>query len=219
MSIDASIQELAGDPAGGYVYAGSTDGIGVYRSHLSDGETWSPLTSIRDRVSSIGVAPSGIPLLVGIYAGGVARSDDHGMTFPAPWLNDAFITAVAADETGAYAAASRAGYRGVYVDRGDGGGFLPLGSFDVDTFVIWRLSLAPDGTPWIGTDRSGPFHWDGSEWQPTTDPVVAGGTVHSITFDPHDAGTVFLGMGDPAIRVLCRARPSLKDSAAVVTAA
>ena len=197
VNVDVSIEALAGDPAGGFVYAASKGGTSVFRSALSEGDRWTKLDPLDTPVSSIDVAPGGAPLLVGLFGAGVMRSDDRGENFGPDMLPSHYVTAVAASESGAYAAASRPAFRGVYVDRGDGAGYVPLGAFAVDTFLIWRLELGPDGTPWVGTNRRGPYRWDGSVWQAAADPQVANSTVHAIAFDARDHAHMYLGLGDP----------------------
>ncbi len=197
VNIDISIEVLAGEAAGGFVYAGSKGGANVYRSALSEGDRWTNLGALDRAISSFSVGPGGTPLLIGLFGGGVKRSDDNGETYSIESLSSHYVTAVAAGSAGSFVAASRPAFRGVYVDRGDGSGYVPLGAFDVETFLIWRLSLARDGTPWVGTNRRGPYRWDGSTWQPAANPEVAASTVHAIAFDTDDDGLLYLGLGDP----------------------
>lgn len=197
VNVDVSIEILAGDPAGGFVYAGSKGGAHVYRSPLDEGDRWTDLGELDRAVSSLSVGPGGTPLLVGMFGGGIRRSEDSGLSFGAEALSAHYVTAVAAGAGGAFAAASRPAFRGVYVDRGDGAGYVPLGALDVDTFLFWRLALDGSGMPWVGTNRRGPYRWDGSAWLASTDTEIASATVHAIAFDAVAPGVIYLGLGDP----------------------
>jgi len=202
---DIAIQSLAGDPAGGWVFAATRTSSGrtLHRGPLDEPSLWREVGSL-GRVTDVAVQPAG-EVVAGIFGDGVVRSADGGDSFGPRQLPGEWVTAVAAPPFRLYAASSGPVGKGIWLDADGTGTWQRMaGSEAIDTIQFWDLAVDPAGYPWAATHGQGlwkahPPPGDPSgalAWAPVGDAELSVATVMSVAFDAEDPRLVYAGLGE-----------------------
>jgi len=198
VNILVPVWTLAGRDDVDVVYAGSPGADGastLYSGSLESPELWAPLPALSAPVTGVAIGPEPDDLVVGLYGAGVVRSSDRGASFGIDELPGTWVTAVAADDTTAYAASSKREARGIWRAAGPGASWERLDGDPIPTTTFWSMAVAPDGAPWVTTEGFGAQRWNGTAWELLGDADLQRSTVLAVAFDARDPELAYAALG------------------------